>query len=149
MKRLIIIAALIALIAFMASCEKEQHSEMIVNPIYPEDIQPLQGKWSFEGKYFYVSGENVTLNLFDIFECTTDSVPVPLPNYYLNDYLYDCGDTVIYHGDFWYLDSRGMTLHLQERGYWDFQYEFDGPDTLWLNRDTIPGDYRNILFLRD
>lgn len=138
----------IFIILILASCAKDDSNpEKIINQIYQQDLQPLQGNWSYEGKYFHVSDKTVTLNLFDVYQC--DTAGTPLPNYYLNDYLYNCGDTVIYHGNFYFLDHRGMILNLSERGYWSFQYQFQGNDSLWFNPDTIQGPYKNILFIRE
>lgn len=122
MKRL---ALILTILIIISACEKSERIVPVPNPIYPEDLNPLQGEWENDTLYFSVNDKSIVL---------------------------DVGDTIVYHGTFWFLDNRGMILELEERGMWQFNYELWGEDSLWFNYDTISTHshykYINLLFIR-
>ena len=131
-------------------CGRDEMTDFAVNRIYDEDLIPLQGEWVSGDNYININDKSVILNFCDTLACDTSGMPIT--NFYTVGNSVSCGDTIIYHGEFWYLDNRGFTVDLNERANWSFRYEFDGEDQLWINRDTNPEHiiykYTNLLFFK-
>jgi hypothetical protein len=128
---------------FLSSCEKTEITNSGVHIFDTENYKLLQGTWKFDTLTMTITDSTVFLAGFDT----------------MGEFEYKVigSDTIWgnrnFSGEFYTIDKKSVLFHLDKTflnnnpGYWGFAIEFEGEDSLWINRYDY-GRYGDRLFLK-
>ena len=142
MKRIFGILAFTFLLIFTA-CEKSETTDPRGHIFYTEYYNLLQGTWKFDTLTMTITDSTAFLVGFD----TMDEFEYKVIG---SDTIWGNRD---FSGEFYAIDKKGVVFHLDKTfinnnpGYWGFAIEFEGEDSLWINRYDY-GRFGDRLFLK-